>query len=315
MADEDLDAAVAYGAAYTEPGEHGHVWIHDRAWLTTQINDVVLPRMHSESEAQAAEKANAKRADKHESEDLTKVSPLALASKLAQKFTRELKLPAQAANIDLGWALQNGLAAPKLSKDMAVFFAHEALGRANGPGNLGGHSPARRYAECAARVMQAWITVEKKELKSGKVKETVVYLDGEAAEQRMWGYIEGAKSAEEVLGRTLVIIAAGGRFARECGANGQTPQRQYPANEKARKALARIVGRIVPASIKRLEREKNAFDAHAEAERLITEAKTEAASDTPDAATNGVAKAADRDATVVALPVPDHGDHKRELAA
>lgn len=276
LSDEDLDAAVAYGVAYDEPGEHGHVWIHDLAWLTAQINDVVLPRMQSESEARAAEKAKTKQADKRQSDDLRQASPLELASKLGQKFTRELKLPAQAANLDLGWALQNGLAAPELSKDVAVFFAHEVLGRANGRGSWGNDSRARRYAECAARVLQAWITVEKRTLKSGKVKETVVYLDGEAAEGRMWQYIEAAKSAEEVLGRTLVIVAAAGRFMRECGANGQTPQLQYPANEQARAALARIAGRVVPASIKRLERQKTAYDATAEAERLIAQAKSEA---------------------------------------
>jgi ParB family chromosome partitioning protein len=273
--DEDLDAAAAIGVAFSERGEHGQVRIHDRAWLTDYVNETVLPRLRAEAEKAEQAKADTTKAAKGGGGDLRKISPSELARKLRAKFTRELKPRAHSANLDLATALLNHLSTVTLTKEVAVFFAYQALGRPSSNELYGSvNRSSRAYAECLARVMPNLIGVEEKKLKTpGKVKKTVVYLDGAEAEKRMWEFVEGAKSAEEVIGRTLIVFAAASRFVRECGPNGKTPLQQTPDHPKAVKALERIIAKVVPASVKRIEREKADYDADAEAKEMIAEAK------------------------------------------
>jgi ParB/RepB/Spo0J family partition protein len=277
LSEEDLDTAVAVGAAFHEKGEFGCVFIHDQAWLTEHINTQVLPRMmneHQENDAAAAIK---------EAEVTRTVDGLPadkLAAKLKRAFLRDLKPQAHSANLDLGAALMNNLASVKLDRDTAMFFAYEALGSPNGTYGYGGSDQVRYMSECLARVMPGWPTVDRKPLKSGKVKETIIYMDPEDAEKRMWEFIKGARTPEEILGRVLTVFAAAGNFCRECGPNGKTPHRQRPSNPEAQKALARIVKPHIPATIKRVDTKHGRFNPDKEADRLIE--KANAATETPE---------------------------------
>jgi len=142
-----------------------------------------------------------------------------------------------AANVELGLALTGKLAVKKLTREHALFFAYEVLGRENRQNAFRARPRTRRASrrECAARVMTDWITVETKTLKSGKIKTTVIYLDGHAAEKRMWDYVKAAKSPEEILQRTLHVYAAAAFFKRECGPNGKEPMNQFPAQRHSRR--------------------------------------------------------------------------------
>ena len=279
LSEEDLDTAVAIGVAYHSKGEHGWVWVHDRKWLTDQINEFVLPRMQAETEARAKETplTMLKKAVKGKV-DLAKMTAGALAPTLERRFKRELQPKAYAANVELGLALTGKLAVKKLTREHALFFAYEVLGRENKQNAFvrAHEHGARRVAECAARVMADWIAVESKTLKSGKIKTTVIYLDGHAAEKRMWDYIKAAKSPEEILQRTLHVYAAAAFFKRECGPNGKEPMNQFPLNATAGEALEKIVKPIVPMAVKRIEREIREYDATKQAEAMIEEAKAEA---------------------------------------
>lgn len=280
LSEEDLDTAAAIGVAYHSKGEHGMVWVHDRKWLTDQINEFVLPRMQADAEAKAKETPLTKlnRAVKGKVE-LAKMTAGQLAPTLERRFKRELQPKTYAANVELGLALTSKLAVKKLTREHALFFAYEVLGRENEPGAFvrSNDRGARRVAECAARVMADWITVETRELKSGKIKTTVIYLEGDAAEKRMWDYIKAGKAPEEILQRALHMYAAAAFFKRECGPNGREPMNQFPANATAREALLKIAKPLVPMSVKRIERQVREYDATKEAERMIEEAKTEAA--------------------------------------
>jgi ParB/RepB/Spo0J family partition protein len=280
LSEEDLDQAVAIGVAYHSEGEHGAVWMHDRKWLTDHINEFVLPRMKADSETKAKETplAKLKNAVKGKVE-LAKMTAGQLAPTLERKFKRELQPKAHAANLDLGLRLTTKLAVKKLTRQQALFFAYEVLGAEN---NEGGYlrsydRGARRIAECAARVMEEWVTVETRQLKSGKTKTTVTYLEGDAAEKRMWDYIKGARTPEEILQRTLHMYGAAATFRRECGPNGREPQNQEPANDTAREALAKIVKPFIPSSVERIVTEVEEYDATKQAEKLIKEAKAETA--------------------------------------
>lgn len=294
LSEEDLDTAVAIGVAYHSPGEHGFVWVHDRKWLTDHISEFVLPRMRADAEAKAKETplAKLKRAAKGKVE-LAKMTAGELAPTLERRFKRELQPKAYAANVDLGLALSTKLAVKKLTREHALFFAYEVLGRETGAHDYvrQGDRGTRRLAECAARVMSDWITVETKQLKSGKTKTTVIYLEGDAAEKRMWDYIKAAKSPEEILQRALHIYAAAAFFKRECGANGKEPHNQQPGNATARAALAKLVKPLVPMSVKRIEREVREYDATKEAEKMIAAAKAEADGEDTAAHTKPASKA------------------------
>lgn len=279
LSEEDLDTAVAVGFAYHSPGEHGYVWIHDRKWLSDQINEFVLPRMKKAAEDKAKESplAKLKKAVKKKV-DLAKMTAAELAPTLERKFKKELQAKAYAANVEFGRKLTLGLAVTKLTREQALFFAYETLGPDTTKDKWfrEGDRGARRIAECAARMMGDWITVDTKTLKNKEVRTTPIYLEGAAAEQRMWEYIKAAGTPEEILQRTLQMYAAAASFKRECGPNGREPHSQKPRNETAAKALAKIVKPLIPAAVKRLEREIEDFDATAEAETMIAEAKAAA---------------------------------------
>ena len=283
LSEEDLDTAVAIGVAYHSKGEHGWVWVHDRKWLTDQINEFVLPRMQAEAEAKAKETplSKLKKAVKGKVE-LAKMTAGQLAPTLERKFKRELQPKAYAANVELGLALTGKLAVKKLTREHALFFAYEVLGRENKQGSFvrAHEHGARRVAECAVRVMADWITVETKTLKSGKIKTTVIYPEGHAAEKRMWDYIKAANSPEEILQRTLQVYAAAAFFKRECGPNGKEPVNQFPLNTTAREALEKIVKPLVPMSVKRIDREVREYDATKQAQAMIEEANAEIAKST-----------------------------------
>ena len=284
LSEEDLDQAAAIGVAYHSKGEHGMVWVHDRKWLTDQINEFVLPRMQAEAEAKAKETplSKLKKAVKGKVE-LAKMTASELAPTLERRFKRELQPKAYAANVELGLALTGKLAVKKLTREHALFFAYEVLGRENKQNAFvrAHEHGARRVAECAARVMADGIVVESKTLKSGKIKTTVIYLEGHAAEKRMWDYIKAAKSPEEILQRTLQVYAAAAFFKRECGPNGKEPMNQFPLNAAAGEALEKIVKPLVPMSVKRIEREVREYDPTKQAEAMIEEAKAEVARKTP----------------------------------
>src|ERR1019366_2701851 len=133
LSEEDLDTAVAIGVAYHSKGEHGMVWVHDRKWLTDQINQFVLPRMQADAETKAKETPlNALRKAVKGKIALAKMTAGQLAPTLERRFKRELQPKAYAANVDLGLALTSKLAVKKLTREHALFFAYEVLGRENG---------------------------------------------------------------------------------------------------------------------------------------------------------------------------------------
>jgi hypothetical protein len=272
LSEEDLDTAVAVGVAYHSEGEHGYVWVHDRQWLTDQINDFVLPRMKKESEDRAKESPlkKIKKAVKAKV-SLAKMKPSELAPTLERRFKRNLQAKAHAANMDLGRAITTKLAVKKLTREHALLFAYESLGSENG----NRHSKGRRIAECAARVMEDWITVETRKLKNGETRTKVTYLEGEAAEKRLWEYIKAARTPEEILQRVLHMFAAAATFKRECGPNGKEPHPKTPENSTAASALAKLVKPVIPASVKRIAEEAKDYNATEDAEKVIAEAQKE----------------------------------------
>lgn len=324
LSEEDLDQAVALGFAYHSPGEHGTVWVHDRKWLTDHINEFVLPRMQKDAEATAKDTPLQKlRKAVKGKVDLAKMTVGELAPTLARRFKRELQPKAHDANQDLGLAITTKLGVQKLTREHALFFAYETLGRDTTKDRY--HyaskyqSGAQRLAECAARVMPEWATVETVKLKSGKTKRKITYLNGRDAEQKMWDYIKRAQTPEEILQRTLHIHAAAMLFKRECGADGKEPRAQEPVNQTARRTLSKLARPLTPTSIRRLEEAIKDHDPQAEARKMIAEAKAAspsklAAQDSVETGQSNGKHTGDPKARVLALIKAEPGITTPELA-
>jgi hypothetical protein len=93
---------------------------------------------------------------------------------------------------------------------------------------------------------------------------------GEAAVNWMWKFVDGAKTAGELYGRALVVIAAEHYAAQLVVPNSQRGFGLAWGSHKghAIKTLERLAGPHVPASLKAIE--KAVRKANAECERLIT---------------------------------------------
>ena len=72
----------------------------------------------------------------------------------------------------------------------------------------------------------------------------------------LWKFVDGAKTAGELYGRTLVVIAAEQHACRLVVPNSQRiPATRWSSHkDQAAKALAKLAGPHVPAALKKLER-------------------------------------------------------------
>jgi hypothetical protein len=103
----------------------------------------------------------------------------------------------------------------------------------------------------------------------------------EAAIKWLWKYVDGARTAGELYGRALVVIAAE-QYAAQIAlpASQRTHRTRWGSHQDlAAKALKKLAGPHVPASVKQLER---AIDrVHAAHQQAIDPKRAERASDDP----------------------------------
>jgi hypothetical protein len=136
----------------------------------------------------------------------------------------------------------------------------------------------------------------------------------------LWKYLDAASTPQDLFGRGLVVIAAEQYASRLVVPSSQqhTPMRWPSHKDHARKALAKLAGPHLPATLKALE--KAVAKAHAE-----TEARPRAASTRPDTgeSTEPVEvehdsdKYAENDGAVdedLDERELDHGDHENHAA-
>ncbi len=78
----------------------------------------------------------------------------------------------------------------------------------------------------------------------------------EAAVKWLWRFVDGAKTAGELYGRALVVIAAEQYASRlVVPASQRTPASSWPSHKDlAAKALRKLAGAHLPASLKQLDR-------------------------------------------------------------
>ncbi len=191
--------------------------------------------------------------------------PVDRARELKREHGRELRqLAAQAhgVNLDLGWALRNGLATVD-PQDMLVarFFVAAALGGDYHGGYGTAGEKVKQLAMAGIRLVieefRTDVTKTKADGTRGALR--IDYGDQHKPQDAlawMWKFIDGAKTAGELYGRALVVIAAEQYASRLVvpSSQQQRPLSWSSHNDQAANALTKLAGPHLPASLKQLEK-------------------------------------------------------------
>ncbi len=191
------------------------------------------------------------------------VDPEAEARREHGRRMRQLAEQAHGANADLGRSLMNGLATvDPASMDVARLLVYSVLG------SDWDQSPytqtGERVCELAARGIRLVIeefrtdvTKTRKDGNRGALR--IDYGDPRKPEKPiawLWKWLDSSKSAGDLYGRCIVVLAAEHYASRLVVPSSQQhpPIRWSSHNDHARKALAKLAGPHIPASLKQLEK-------------------------------------------------------------
>ncbi len=233
--------------------------ITDRS-LYRELCKQAIKRTVEEFQARAAELATERKNSKAAGRP---VDPQADARREHGRRMRQLAERAHGANADLGRSLMNGLACvDPASMDVARLMVYSLLGPDwdTSPYTQTGD----RIAELAARgirlVIEEFRTDVTKTRKDGtRGALRVDYGDPRKPDQPIawiWKWLDSARSAGDLYGRCLVILAAEQYASRLVVSSSQqhSPMRWSSHGDRARKALAKLAGPYLPASLKQLEK-------------------------------------------------------------
>jgi hypothetical protein len=193
--------------------DHGRPIITDRP-LYRELTKVAISRTLDELKAKTAAAAAEKQQARKQRRDQP-IDPLAAAARERDQTLRELTDQAHGANLDLGHSLLDGLSVvDPADLNVARFFVYALLGPDwdASPYTQTGERVARLAAHGLRLVIGDLRTDRTKTRKDGTPgRLTIDYGDArnpEAAVTWLWRYLDGAKTAGELYGRALVVIAA-----------------------------------------------------------------------------------------------------------
>jgi ParB/RepB/Spo0J family partition protein len=205
---------------------------------------------------------------------------------------RQLAATAHSANLDLGNTLRNGLSTVDPDDiNVARFFVYGLLGQ----NNPNGGARDTVVSAIALRGIRLVIgdfredkTKERKDGSRGALR--IAYGDGNKHENQshwLWKYLDGARSAGELYGRALVVIAAE-QYASRLVVPGsqQTKPLSWPSHkDTALKALTKLAGPHIASTLKALEKAiSKAEREHKDAFKALLDAKESDAQGAPESA-------------------------------
>ena len=299
--DEDIDQARAAGVLIEFDGP-GRPIIVDRP-LYRELVKGAMKRTHDDLQAKVAAAAKEKKSART---GKTPADPMAVARRERDAQLRELTDQAHGANLDLGHALVHNLSTVDPSDvDVARFFVGALLG----PDHDG--SPYTQTGERIARIAAAGVRLVVDELRTDVTKtrkdgsrgrlriDYGDHRDPQAALAWLWKYLDGAKTAGELYGRALVVIAAEQHASRLVLPSSQrTPATRWSSHTHlAAKALKKLAGPHVPTTLTKLEQAvKRAHAAYDKAETAAREqARAERASTEVEPDDDGIGDDLDED--------------------
>jgi ParB/RepB/Spo0J family partition protein len=265
--EDDVDQARAAGVLIEF--ERGRPIIVDRT-VYRELVKGAIKRTHDDLETKAATVAKEK---KSPCTGKVPADPVTVAKRERDAQLRELTDQAHGANLDLGHALVHGLAAVDPGDiDVARFFVYALLGadHDSAPYTQTGERIARIAAGGIRLVvgeLRADVTKTRKDGSRGRLRiDYGDHRDPQAALAWVWKFIDGAKTAGELYGRALVVIAAEQHATRLVVPSSQRmPATRWSSHKDlAAKALKKLADSHVPTSLSKLEQAVNrahiAFD-------------------------------------------------------
>src|SRR5919109_3340695 len=273
----DVDQARAAGVLIEF--ERGRPIIVDRS-IYRELVKGAIKRTHDELQSKATNAAREKKAARSSK---APADPLTAAKRDRDAQLRELTDQAHGANLDLGVALMNGLAAVDPGDiEVARFFVYALLGADydKSPYTQTGERIARLAAggiRLAVDDLRADVTKTRKDGSRGRLRiDYGDHRDPQAAVAWLWKFVDGAKTAGELYGRALVVIAAEQYATRlVVPASQRMPATRWSSHKDiAAKALRKLAGQHLPASLTKLEQAvKRAHGAYEKTEAAQREAQ------------------------------------------
>ena len=308
FADVELDQARA--ARVLIEFERSRPIIVDKH-LYRELCKQAIARTAAELEARVAERDQERKDARAATAAGQQQDPLTEARREEGRQLRELARQAHGTNLDLGAGLLNGLSTvDPAAMDVARFFVYSLLGSDHdGSAYTQAGERVAQLAMCGIRlVIDDFRTDVTKTLKNGDPGTTRIDYgdahDPTAAVKWLWRYVDGAKTAGELYGRALTVIAAeqyACRLVVPQSQRGHT-NRWSSHKDRAATALTKLTKPHLPASLTQLQ-------------KAIDQAHRDAATTTPQSPTanGGAAEEAEpgegQDATIAgALEDDDLGD-------
>jgi hypothetical protein len=252
--DADVDQARAAGALIEFA--QGRPIIVDRA-LYRELVKGAIKRTHDDLEAKAAAAAKEKKTARSSK---APADPVTVAKRDRDAQLRALADQAHGANLDLGVSLMHNLAVVDPTDiDVARFFVYALLGADHDSSPQTGERIARIAAGGIRLVideLRSDVTKTRKDGSRGRLRiDYGEHRNPEAALRWLWKYVDAAKTAGELYGRALVVIAAEQHATRMVVPSSQRmPATRYSSHKDlAAKALKKLAGPHVPSSLTRLE--------------------------------------------------------------
>jgi ParB/RepB/Spo0J family partition protein len=275
FSDEDVDQARAAGVLIEF--ERGRPIIVDRP-LYRELVKTAIKRTHDDLEAKAAAAAQEKKTARAANQP---VDPVTVAKRERDAQLRELTDQAHGANLDLGHALITSLTSVDPTDiNVARFFVYALLGADHDS------SPYTQTGERIARIaaggvrlvideLRVDVTKTRKDGTRGRLRiDYADHRDPQAALAWLWKFVDGAKTAGELYGRALMVIAAEQHATRLVVPSSQRmPATRWSSHKDiAAKAQKKLAGPHIPASLTKLEQAvKRAHAAYEKAEAQVRE--------------------------------------------
>ena len=303
--DSDVDQARAAGVVIEF--ERSAPIIVDRS-LYRELVKAAITRTVAELEAKVAARQEERKASrKSQSNGGAPADPAAEAEREHRSRMRELSDQAHGVNLDVGAGLLTGLSTvDPTDVNVAKVFVYALLGADydDSPYTQQGERVARLAVSGIRLVIEEFradVTKTRRDGSKGALR--IDYGNGREPQEPvkwLWKYIDGAKTAGELYGRALVVIAAEQYASRLVVPQSQrTPAIRWSSHKDlAAKALAKLTTSHLPASLRQLEAAvKRAHEERDGATQRARRAATRRARRAEVGAEDSAAGAADQEAT------------------
>ena len=280
--------------------------IVDRS-LYRELVKAAITRTVTELEAKVAGREQERKAARQsQTTSRAPADPAAEVEREHRGRMRELSDQAHGVNLDVGAGLLNGLSTvDPTDVNVAKFFVYSLLGAGydDSPYTQQGERIARLAVSGIRLVIEEFradVTKTRKDGSKGALR--IDYGNGHEPQDPLrwlWKYVDGAKTAGELYGRALVVIAAEQYASRLVVPQSQRthPTRWSSHKDLGSKALTKLAGPHLPASLRQLEAAVKR--AHEERDRATQRARASArrSSRAETAADESAAAAAQEQAT------------------